>query len=497
MEQRTHEPEAPTHSDELNYTAAPTASRFHKDSKSSIRVILGPVGGGKTVACIMEILAKAMQQEPYRGVRQTRWAVVRQTYPELKNTTLKTWQAWIPDRLCHINMSPPFSGTIKQTLKDGTRLEAEVIFLALDQPDDVGKLKSIEFTGIFINEVRYCDEVIFLTCKERLSRYPAMKPDEGFDGPTWYGIIADTNAWATTHWLYEMFDTGAVPEGHKLYEQPPAIYWEPEKTDPDTKKVIQAHWEVNPDAENLRYLKPDYYSRQLIGGKDDLLRVELGLERGISRMGKPVFPQFTDKLHVAKDKLEPRRGLPILVALDWGLNPAAVIMQFLPGGFINVLDALSPADESFEEFLDNYLGPLLNKRYAGYKIQAVGDPAGRGRSGLDKRTPFTILHDRGISCKPAMTNSFIPRKEAVDWFLDRHKLLVSPELTIIREGFAGGYFYAEMQGALHKGMFKEKAVKNQYSHTMDAIQYGCLFVKYSSSGSVAPGKTPAKTFKYA
>lgn len=488
--------EHPTTSDEIKYIAAPTASRFHKDTKSFVRVILGPVGGGKTVACIMDILAKAFQQEPYRGVRRTRWAIVRQTYPELKNTTLKTWQSWVPDRLCHVNMQPPFSGLIKQRLPDNTTVEAEVIFLALDQPDDVNKLKSIEFTGIFINEVRYCDETIFLTCKERVSRYPPKKPDEGFNGATWKGIIADTNAWATTHWLYDMFDKGNTPEGHKLYEQPPAIYWEPEKKD-EKGNVIAAHWEVNPDAENLRYLDADYYKQQLIGGKDDLLRVELGLERGISRMGKPVYPQFSEKHHVAKDKLQPRRGLPILVALDWGLNPAAVVMQFLPGGYIHILDALSPADESFEEFLDNYLGPLLNKRYAGYKIQAVGDPAGRGRSGLDKRTPYIVLNERGLHCKPAMTNSFIPRKEAVDWFLDRHKLLVSPELTVLREGFGGGYFYAEMQGNAHKGMFKEQPVKNQYSHTMDAVQYGCLYIKYSSSGTVAPSTAPAKKYKYA
>ena len=489
---KLHGGEARNTSEQIDYTAGPTASRFHADFDSFVRVLLGPVGGGKTVGCIMDVIAKSIMQEAYRGVRRTRWGIVRATYPELKNTTLKTFQAWVPDSICHINMAPPFSGVFRQALPDGTYVEAEIIFLALDQPDDVKKLKSIEFTGIFINEVRYCDETIFLTCKERVGRFPEKKPDEGFMGATWSGIIADTNAWSTTHWLYEMFDKGNVPEGHKLYEQPPAIYWE--KTGKDTGK-----WVVNPDAENLRYLPVNYYERQLIGGKDDILRVELGLERGMSRMGKPVFPQFSEKFHVSPETLRPRRGLPIVVSFDWGLNPACVVCQLHPGGQLQVYDVTNPTDESFEEFLDNYVVPLLQKKYVGFKIQGVGDPAGRGRSGLDKRTPFMILKERGIDCKPCHTNLFLPRKEAVDWFLDRHKLLLDPSLTVLREGFGGGYFYAELQGAAHKGIHKEVPVKNNYSHPMDAVQYACTYVKHGGYGVVRPQSdaAPRQTFKYA
>lgn len=411
------------------------------------------------------------------------------TYPELKNTTLKTFQAWVPDRMCHVNMQPPYTGMLRQKLDDGTTVECEIIFLALDQPDDVKKLKSIEFTGIFINEVRYCDETIFLTCKERLSRYPAMKPDEGFDGPTWYGIIADTNAWPTTHWLYEMFDKGETPPKHKLYEQPPAIYWEK-----DEKAKGGGRWLVNPDAENLRYLKPDYYQNQIVGGKDDLLRVELGLERGISRQGKPVFPNFSERLHVSPMPLVARRGLPMVLGFDWGLHPGCVFAQLHPGGFIHLLECLAPADESLEEFADNYVIPLLNKKYQGYRIIGVGDPSG-GRSKLVKATPYSILGERGISCKPTTTNVFKIRKEAVDWFLDRHKLLIDPSLTALREGFAGGYHYAEIQN--NKGMFKEEPMKNAYSHPMDALQYICLYVKYGFKAPSSSEKKQEKVFKYA
>lgn len=489
---KLHGSESRNTGNEINYTAGPTASRFHLDFQSFIRVILGPVGGGKTVACIMDLVAKSITQEAYRGIRRTRWGVVRATYPELKNTTLKTFQTWIPDEQCHVNMQPPFTGVFKEQLPDGSFVEAEFIFLALDQPDDVKKLKSIEFTGIFINEVRYCDETIFLTCKERVGRFPDKKPDEGFMGATWSGIIADTNAWATTHWLFDMFDKGQVPEGHKLYEQPPAIYWE------KGEGKAEGRWLVNPDAENLRYLPAKYYERQLIGGKDDILRVELGLERGISRQGKPVFPQFTEKLHVSTKPLTARRGLPIILGFDWELHPACVVAQLLPGGQLLVLEAIHADDESFEEFVSSYVVPLLQKKYMGFKIQAVGDPSAR-RSGIDKRTPYMLLHDAGISCKPAYTNKFLARKEAVDWFLDRHKLLLDPALTVMREAFAGGYFYQELQGQAHKGMFKEEPVKSHpYSDVMDSLQYICHYVKHGGYGIVRPvEKKEQPKFRYA
>ena len=47
------------------YKAFPTASAFHKSSKF-VRGIRGPVGGGKTVTCVMELYTRALEQEPYR-----------------------------------------------------------------------------------------------------------------------------------------------------------------------------------------------------------------------------------------------------------------------------------------------------------------------------------------------------------------------------------------------------------------------------------------------
>ncbi len=78
---------------EVNYSTVhtPTLAKFHA-SKTRRRGVMGPIGSGKSTAMCMEIMRRAQQQEPGPdGIRRTRWAVVRNTYRELKDTTLATW----------------------------------------------------------------------------------------------------------------------------------------------------------------------------------------------------------------------------------------------------------------------------------------------------------------------------------------------------------------------------------------------------------------------
>ena len=74
----------------IQYTAPPTVGRF-MGSTAFGRLILGPIGSGKTTGCIMELVRRAATQEPGSdGLRHTRFAVVRQTLSQLKMTYLRT-----------------------------------------------------------------------------------------------------------------------------------------------------------------------------------------------------------------------------------------------------------------------------------------------------------------------------------------------------------------------------------------------------------------------
>lgn len=448
----------------IEYNAAPTAAEFHLDD-SYFRLIQGPVGSGKSTACIFEILMRASKQAPSRDkVRRTRCAIIRSTYPELKTTTINTWKKWVPERVCPIVYDIPIRGLYKQPLNDGTSIELEVIFLALDRPEDVSKLLSLDLTFAWINEVREIDEEIFKYLRGRIKRYPL----DAYDKPSWWGIIADTNPPKTTHWTYRVFQEDETPKTFKLFRQPPAVCW-----DNDEDK-----WVVNPDAENLKILTSGYYEDQIAGNTDDYIRVMLAGEYGMTMLGKPVFPQYSEKDHVAKQNLQPDRSMPLMLGFDFGLNPACVIAQLSRLGGLRILDCLSPADEDLETFMTDYVNPLLHKKYAQFRIVAVGDPAARGRSGLDKRTPFDVLMKFGnIKCQPAHTNSFVPRKEAVDFFLNRRDgFQIDPRITHLREAFGGGYVYDEIKG--QRGRHKERPNKlNPYSHAMDGVQYICLYAR--------------------
>ncbi len=449
----------------IKYNAEPTPSLFHS-SDAFFRDIMGPVGSGKSVASVMEGLMRAYKQAPGPdGVRRTRGAIIRNSYPELKSTTIKTFQTWIPDKVCPIVYDVPIRGTFNQWLLDGTRVEMEVIFLAMDRPEDISKLLSLELTWAWINEGREINEEVFKFLRGRVGRYPSMVDG----GPTWCGIWLDTNAPQTTNWLYRVFeeDKAKLPKDFKLFIQPPAVYW-------DSELLI---WVPNPDAENLQNLPPNYYQQQIEGNTDDYIRVMLAVQYGMSLLGKPVFPQYSERDHVSVSPIVSDRSMPLILGFDFGLHPACLFGQIAKSGGLRVLDELAPADEDLESFMVDYVNPLIHTRYAQYRVTAVGDPAARGRSGLDKRTPFdVILKFGGFRCIPTHTNNFIPRKEAVDYFMNRREgFLLDPKLTHLRESLGGGYVYEEIKG--QRGRYKERPIKNEYSHIADALQYMCLHAK--------------------
>ena len=135
----------------LNYKPDGNVLKEFLKDDTFFRGIRGPVGSGKSVACCIEIIKRAINQKPSDdGIRKTRWAVIRNTNPQLKTTTIKTWLDWFPeDDWGNFTWSVPYT----HKLKKGD-IECEVIFLALDRPEDVKKLLSLELTGVWINEAR-------------------------------------------------------------------------------------------------------------------------------------------------------------------------------------------------------------------------------------------------------------------------------------------------------------------------------------------------------
>ena len=115
-----------------------------------------------------------MQQapSPRDGLRKTRWLVARNTFPELKRTTLPTWrQVWPPALYGEVKMgSPP-----RHEIAFGD-VRIQVDFLALDDEEDINKLRSAEYTGACVHECQYASLELFREIRSRTNR--PMMPNE-------------------------------------------------------------------------------------------------------------------------------------------------------------------------------------------------------------------------------------------------------------------------------------------------------------------------------
>lgn len=444
------------------------AAQLHADN-SFVRGLMGPVGSGKSSTCCVEIVARALAQKPHTdGVRRSRWAIIRNTYPELKSTTIKTWQTWFPDNIAPMKWDTPISSTMNiADIGDGTSLELEVLFLALDRATETGKLRSLELTGAWMNEASEIPREIFDMLTQRVGRFPSKIKG----GPSWSGVIMDTNPPDDDSWYYK-FAEEETPDAWKFFRQPGGLY-----------KDELGQCLPNPDAENIFNLPNghQYYLNQLDGKNDDWVNVFLLGNYGTTADGKPVYPEWKDKIHVSPTKLEPIRGLPIILGWDFGLTPACVIMQMTSRGQMLVLRELVSEDMGIRQFTNEIVKPVLINDFAGFSRFSAADPAGNIRAQTDERTCLQELLEAGIPTEPAPTNDFIPRREAVAYFLTRMAdgqagFVIDPSCKMLRRGFNGRYRYERLRTS-GSARYRDRPVKDEHSHIHDALQYACLRVR--------------------
>ena len=444
----------------IGYQApGPVADQFHR-SQAFVRGLMGPVGSGKSSTCVMELFFRACEQKPFNGKRKSRWAVLRNHYPELKSTTIKTFSEWLP--FVPVKWDSPIvaSGSIR--MNDGTDVEMEVLFIALDRPEDTGKLRSLELTGAWMNEASEMAKEIFDMVTQRVGRFPPKK----WGGPSWSGVIMDTNPPDTGHWYFSLAEK-ETPEGYKFFRQPGAVI------------DVEGQWKFNDRAENIHNhtLGSEYYLRQIPGKRKEWVKVFLAGEYGVTVDGKAVYPEYNDEIHCRHTP--PIEKLPIVVGLDYGRTPAAAFVQITPRGQLRVIDELYGEDMSIGSFAEDVLKPHLSLHYKDFPVLFVGDPAGMSIES-DERNAFDVLAAHGVVAVPAHTNRVTGRTEAVRHYLVRMSdgqpsLAIDPRCELLREGFIGKYHYKYVQAA--GGRVKETPEKDKYSHPHDALQYACLYAQ--------------------
>lgn len=377
------------------------------------------------------------------------------SFPQLKDTTIRTFHDWFPPKMFgeyrisdHNYIITAFPG-----------VQIEIMFRALDRPDQIANLLSLEITGAWINEAREIPKSIFTALDGRIGRYPAAKDG----GCTWMGIFLDTNPPDEESWWFTMFEKRR-PVNAAVFKQPSGL---------------------SPHAENTKHLPKNYYKNLAIGKDEMYIRVYIHGQYGYVLEGEPVFKSFKDNVHVAAKPPEPHKHLDLLMGVDFGLNPSVVLGQIHPRGQLVILDELTSDGMGLKQFCINRLLPLLRTKYHGFKVMGYGDPAGTSRSPTDESTCFDILHSTEIGLTyviPAPTNALLPRIGAVEAFLNKMVdgepgFVLSPDCSILRKAMNGAYHYDIIPGN-KEGMHKEKPspCKDDYSHIADALQELCLYV---------------------
>ena len=440
----------------IDFTPPPTGKRFML-SDAKMRVLMGPVGSGKSVASSFEVIRRATMQEPnQQGIRKTRAAIVRETARQLQDTTIKTFHDWFPPGVCGDYMR-----TTKTYFFKVGDVECEVMFRALDDSDDVANLNSLELTFAWFNECRDINPDIVDAMSKRIGRFPSSKDG----GPTWFGMWGDTNPPTMDSWWYYQMEGLDPKDGVSMNDNGWDVFKQPSGR--------------SPQAENISNLPEGYYDTQ--GRSEEYIRVYIDGEYGLSSAGQPVYKYFRPDYHMAPSQLKHiENGVrPVVIGIDLGLTPAAVIGQQDPRGRVLVLDEAVSFDMGIQRFVRTILKPLIYERFPSSPILIITDPAGVQRAQTDERSAVDIIKAEGFRVLPARTNNVSARLSAVDDFLMRQvdgdsAFLVDPKCTQLKAAMMGGYRFHPKNGSIDK---------NKHSHVAEALQYLMLHISTAGEGA--------------
>lgn len=455
-------------------------------SSAYVRVIAGPIGSGKSVCCAHDLMKWATEQAPnHAGIRKTRFLIVRNTADQLKSTTMKTIIDWFPPEVYGHYRATDKTIYYKLRLADNTIVESEWMFIALDTPDDVRKALSLEATGLWGNECRELHPDVVDGLLMRVNRYPSMK-DGGATRP---GAIFDTNMPNEDTWWEDKMEN--PPSNWSIHKQPTAVipiddFREKYRREPDEDTIIQSTDEVeycvDPAHDNYDNLAKTYYPNTGEGKTEDFIRVYLRCQYGRALGGLPVFDKtFNPDKHIRKG-LKPviSDKYPLCIGLDFGRTPAAVVLQLTPRGQVLCVGEVCVENMGMEKFIKTEFSPYMAENFYNHPFYIAPDPAGFQKTQLGELSPAHWLRQQGFELVRPQTNDPEIRIQAVEALLldgvdTEPRFLIDPDAApITTQGLKGKYRWkTDKYGQLTQA---KKPVKNDASHSMDALQYAALTI---------------------
>lgn len=450
----------------LNFVTPPTIGKFMLDN-SFVRLIMGPVGSGKSAGCFMELLRRARLQEPNaRGVRQTRMAIVRNTLQQLRQTCLADIQLWLSP-IAHYRVTDA-TIQVRFPLPDGTRVESDWMMIPLDTKADQARLLSLNLTGAWVSEFREIEPGLLDALSGRLGRFPS----KAIVKPTWFGIVAESNPPDEDSEWYTKLEIDRPPKW-AFFRQPGGL---------------------TPEAENVENLPDDYYETLEANNNKDWSDIHVHANYGKSLGGQAVFrASFNPSFHIKPaEELEVIEAMPLMIGQDFGRTPASLIGQIDNRGRLVIYEELVSEDMGIEQFATRVLRPKLFENYSNMKIFMVADPKGRDKSQINEDSPFDVLKRLGFDVYAAPTNSIEPRLMAVESLLLHQvdggpQLIISDACGFTTQAMKYWYRYRRKQ----TGVLEDKPEKTHpWSDLADCLQYMAMSTNANYLGRVMAAMNP-------
>ena len=478
--------------EEISYTPPETLRHYivdHTPGALFYDFVVGPYGSGKTTALFMKLIYMAkLQQRGPDGVRRSRCVIVRNTAPQLSDTTIKSWEGWFKDgQAGHWHLSQKIFD-----LKFDD-VECEVMFRPLDTADDIARVLSLEVTFANIDEFIEIPIAIIAAPSARLGRYPS-KPD---GGATNWGMWGASNTSTEDNWWYDYLHDPEFVERVDLYEGHFA------QRDSTLRKLTRRPENginvryfkqpsgLGPDAENVENLpgKREYYVNQAKGKTAAWIGQYLDAEWGFSASETPVLKSFNPKIHISANlKIQP------MITIAFGIDPGLAGTAFIFGqedlyGRLTVIGECGAVGIGMERFIDTVALPYIRTRFRDAELVAAPDPAAGNRAQTDETKVISILK-KSFTVKPQWNNRLGVRIDAMDHYTTLLLPDVGPALLVDKvhapmlcKALAGGWKYEKAKRS-SDDTYKPAPEKNIYSHYGDAFSYLCRHYvqQYEKSG---------------
>lgn len=353
-------------------------------------------------------------------------------------------------------------------------------------PMGADQLRQFTFSGIFGDECAFWPEA--------QKFYSAAKPTT--DGGGKMVLVSSAAPGFFKKLVFDTLDTEEDLSDPPVDPQTPlpgTRFW----VNPKNKfAILEVHYSANEAKRDPTFKETIKSSMPL---RDFLQEYEIKWD---SFQGLPVYADFNPQVHLTKEKLEPKLGLPLLCGVDFGLTGAVLVGQLQEDQLV-LLREFTAQNKPISVFIPEVL-QQLKITYPEWTdperdFRWYIDPSGTFRKDTDATTCAKVMYDCGVRRIFPGDVTWEARKNAVEYFLIR-QTRKGPALTFnekdcpkLSKGFRGGYQYPESAGEIEPQNLRP--LKNEFSHIHDALQYlagGVRQILRSGKSTSIP--TPEYTF---